>query len=266
MWWMTGSHQIDPDEDQGDEGWTTLRYRKVYRQFLIPRGLGSLPLVVTECGIDPMVNPKPQGAPSAAWKDLGKFWSQHDGETDKADFYFRQLRWYDEELQKDDYVAGATIFTYGSFGPPWSDVDIAGTAVSDKLRGYVQSDPAHPFSYPEEGPVDGDTVPSQFRGRPRVQYRRTYVLLPPSAGAEWARAIVDSTWDSKRYTVGGSADDAGIGDLDERRIIAVNPAKWSTETSLEAFFEEHYPGVAYISVTASTPAELARILSREDVH
>ena len=53
MWWMTGKYQVNPDEDQGDEGWTTLRYRKVYRQFLIPSGLGSVPLVITECGIDP---------------------------------------------------------------------------------------------------------------------------------------------------------------------------------------------------------------------
>jgi len=32
MWWMTGSYQLDPNADEGDEGWTTLRYRKIYRQ------------------------------------------------------------------------------------------------------------------------------------------------------------------------------------------------------------------------------------------
>jgi len=96
------------------------------------------------------------------------------------------------------------------------------------------------------------------RGLPRVQYERTYVLLPPDADAAWALAVVDGAWDRHRYTVGSSADDAGIGDLDVRRVIAVNPGKWPGD--LRAFFEEYYPGVEYIPIEAGTPAELARKL------
>jgi hypothetical protein len=92
------------------------------------------------------------------------------------------------------------------------------------------------------------------RGRPRVQYERTYVLLPPDADAAWALAVADGTWDQHRYTIGSSADDAGIGDLDVRRVIAVNPEGWPGD--LQAFFEEHYPGVEYLSVEAETPDEL----------
>ena len=263
MWWMTGGHQLNPDEDEGDEGWTTLRYRKVYRQYLIPNGLGHLPLAITECGIDPMVGPQPHGVHGGAWKDLGKFWAEHDGETDAADYYFRQLKWYDEELQKDDYVVGATIFTWGSFGPPWSDFDVAGSKVADKLIADAQADPARAFIYPEQGTFDGDDViePEKPRGSPRAQYRRTYVLLPPDAGAEWARAVIEATWDEERYTIGASADDAGIGDLDERRVIAVNPQDWPGDRSLRQFFEKFYPGVAYESITAETPAKLADRLS-----
>ena len=119
MWWMTGKHQVDPEEDQEDEGWTTLRYRKVYRQYLIPDGVGDVPLVITEAGLDPLVNPKPLGVSGGAWKQLGGFWAEHDNEPDKADYYYRQLVWYDEELQKDDYVIGATIFTWGNWGGTW---------------------------------------------------------------------------------------------------------------------------------------------------
>ena len=54
MWWMTGQYQLDPSKDEGDEGWTTLRYRKIYRQYLIPNELGNVPLVITECGVDPV--------------------------------------------------------------------------------------------------------------------------------------------------------------------------------------------------------------------
>ena len=85
--------------------------------------------------------------------------------------------------------------------------------------------------------------PDPERGKPRVDHVRTYVRLPPDADASWARAVVDGTWDEKRYTIGGKADDAGVGDLGERNVIAVNPERW--EGGLGAFFEEHYPGVRY---------------------
>lgn len=255
MWWMTGRHQLDPSEDQGDEGWTTLRYRKVYRQHLIPNGLGNVPLVITECGIDPAVNPKPPGLNGGAWKLLGDLWAQYNNELDKADFYFRQLVWYDKELQKDDYVVGAAVFTWGSFAP-WSDFDVAGTEVARKLIAYTQANPAKPFKYPglEE---------AKPRGYPRVQYERTYVLLPPTANAAWARAVVDSTWDRHRYTMGGSADDAGVGDLDVRRVIAINPQDWQGDQSLEEFFAQYYPGVELRVITAATPEELAQKLASE---
>jgi len=98
------------------------------------------------------------------------------------------------------------------------------------------------------------------RGLPREQYRRTYVLLPPSVDAAWALAVVDGVWDEHKYTIGSSADDAGIGDLDVRRVIAVNPGEWPSD--LRAFFKKHYAGVECTSVEAETPAELTRKLKR----
>jgi len=255
MWWMTGKHQLDPGNDQGDEGWTTLRYRKVYRQYMIPNGVGDVPLVITECGIDPLINPKPPGKESGTWKQLGTFWKEHDGEPDKADYYFRQLLWYDEELQKDDYVIGATIFTWGSFGEPWSRFDIAGTEVARKLIDYSRENPARKFT----GTIITDED-EQPRGKPRVQYTRTYVLLPPNADAAWARAVVEGAWDEQRYTIGSSADDAGIGDLDVRRVIAVNPQDWPGSMTLSAFYQRFYPQVEYQAIRAASPGELLQKL------
>ena len=99
------------------------------------------------------------------------------------------------------------------------------------------------------------------RGQPRTQYERTYVLLPPGAGEEWPIAALHATWENHRYTVGGSADDAGIGDLDVRRVIAVNPHLWSG--SIEDFFNAHYPGVQVTSVQAETPDALIAALTDE---
>jgi hypothetical protein len=98
------------------------------------------------------------------------------------------------------------------------------------------------------------------RGDPRVQYERTYVLLPPNAGADWAAAVAAATWNKHRYTVGGSADDAGIGDLDKRRVIAINPDRWSGPQTLEDFFAQYYPGAIYEPVYADTPEQLKRLL------
>ena len=108
---------------------------------------------------------------------------------------------------------------------------------------------------PEPPPV----APSP-RGLPRTQYERTYVLLPPGADRAWAQAVVEATWDAHRFTVGGSADDAGIGDLDVRRVVAVNPTAWNGD--LQAFFETHYPGVIYVPVEAEAPDDLLNRLSR----
>lgn len=254
MWWMTGSHQLNPNEDEGDAGWTTLRYRKVYREHLIPNGFGNVPLVITECGIDPLVNPKPPAAGfGGTWKKLGGFWTTHDNERDKADYYFRQLVWYDKQLQKDDYVVGATLFTWGNFGQPWDDFDVAGTEVAKKLIAHAAAHPARSFDYAASSAA-GTSELEPRRGHPRTQYDRTYVLLPPDADAVWARAVVEATWDQHRWTVGSSADDAGIGDLDNRTVLAVNPTKWPSD--LEGFFGEHYPGVAYHAVEADSPAAL----------
>jgi hypothetical protein len=98
------------------------------------------------------------------------------------------------------------------------------------------------------------------RGLPRVQYERTYVLLPPDADAEWAKAVIDAAWDRRRFTVGGSADDAGIGDLDVRRVVAVNPGSWTDD--LRPFFETYYPGIEYAVVEADTPQDLRREIDR----
>jgi hypothetical protein len=100
--------------------------------------------------------------------------------------------------------------------------------------------------------------PAPPRGLPREQYERTYALLPPAADSKWAKAVIQATWNEHRFTVGGSADDAGIGDLDARRVIAINPSEWSDD--LETFFSSFYPGVVYAPAEAETPDDLVELL------
>ena len=106
---------------------------------------------------------------------------------------------------------------------------------------------------PASGAILHDFVP------PRESYARTYVLLPPGAGDPWLRAALDSgVWSKYHWTIGGSADDAGVGPR-ARKVIAVNPQGWPGD--LKAFFNQYYPGVDYVAIVADTPEDLRRILS-----
>jgi len=198
MWWMTGGYQISPDENEGDEGWTTLRYRKVYRQYLIPAGL-VIPLAITECGLDPLVNPKPLGCEGGTWSQLGPYWAANPDSLirytgDPALYYFQQLEWYAKELQKDPYVVGATIFCMGNWGGAWQDFDIAGTGVATRLIEYARANPCPLFSWhdyagegeetpplPEEPPASSVTP---------IGVHMAPILAPPSDQAFWLGELV----------------------------------------------------------------------------
>jgi hypothetical protein len=89
---------------------------------------------------------------------------------------------------------------------------------------------------------------------PRQHYRRVYVLLPPTADEKWLLAAARGSFIG-RYTIGFSADDAGLGDLEQRHVLAVNPHHWP-QVLTEAWFQQHYPGAEFTAVVANNPADL----------
>ncbi|RME81817.1 MAG: hypothetical protein D6775_12630 [Caldilineae bacterium] len=125
LWFGTGEYQNHPTGNEGDEGWLTLRYRKVYRAYLEPAGL-VIPLVITEAGIDGLVGNRP-GPPSArGWQEFGDFWRGEEVVgTSVFGFYMEQLAWYDAELARDDYVIGAAIFALAA-PQGWTSYEIGG--------------------------------------------------------------------------------------------------------------------------------------------
>lgn len=137
MQFGTGKNQLDVNADEGDEGWLTLRYRKVYRQFLIPNGLVA-PLLITECGIDGMVGGRP-GPAGKGWRDFVDYWAEIGMGEDGPGNYVEQLAWYDAELQQDDYVKGAAIFAAAA-SPGWESYEILGEAAVI-LRQYLSVHP-----------------------------------------------------------------------------------------------------------------------------
>lgn len=220
------------------EGAGALCFRYRYLYHLLEQRDEVIPLVVSEIV-------------------FGGGYSQDGTEPEEV---VRRARWYDEKAREDYYVLGFLPFTLGPTGD-WKhqDYEWAYPALVD----YVISVKGEPNGLPPDGGITPVEPSREDEGLPRVQYERTYVLLPPEADAAWARAVVESTWDEKHYTIGGSADDAGIGDLDVKRVIAVNPQDWAGELSLKDFYKKYYPGVEYRPITAATPAELAHKLADE---
>ncbi len=88
----------------------------------------------------------------------------------------------------------------------------------------------------------------------RLVYKRTYVLLPPTADLPWFVAAAQGSFIG-RYTVGFSADDAGLGELEYKRVIAVNPHHWP-EVLTATWFQQHYPGTKFTAVVAEHPEDL----------
>src|SRR5690606_31650437 len=90
---------------------------------------------------------------------------------------------------------------------------------------------------------------------PREQYERTYILMPPNADRPWLDSVINSgILEDHKHTLGFSADDAGIGDLDQRRVLLINPVGW--REPLELWFAKYYPGVKVRTLNVSSPDEL----------
>lgn len=260
---------------KGTQPFHALRYRKLYETILIPNDADA-PLLLTEIG------------QAGGFDFLG------------ARTLVEDMRWYDSELARDDYVKGAAIFTLGRWyqsnfqaGLPALAEYIVSTLTTKPTpeKPDDEEDSVPIFGDPEdEKPNGGDTddkpngddtddkpngddtddeptTTTPQRGQPRDQYRRNYLLLPNEATTSegnarldaWCEAVVASGVLSRhRWTMGTSADDSGIGDLDRRFVYAVNPESWAEP--LDEFFTTNYPEVNYHPIQASTPDELRKIL------
>jgi hypothetical protein len=144
MQFRSGALQLAGEPDQGDEGWLTLRYRKVYRQQLIPMGFGDIPTLITECGVDGLVQPRPGPPEAKGWLDFVETWLANGLRDDPPGVYMDQLIWYDQNLQQDDYIKGAAIFLAASNDKRWDSYDILGPdagRMGDLLQQYLEVHP-----------------------------------------------------------------------------------------------------------------------------
>lgn len=85
--------------------------------------------------------------------------------------------------------------------------------------------------------------PSSGRGNPRVQYYREYWVMDGNTVSrnKFISIAVEALYNS-RQTIGCSFDDAGIGNLDQRKVVVREIGNY-TQQSLLDFYNTYYPGV-----------------------
>lgn len=111
-------------------GWFTGRYRKLYALF--PANVSSIPLIISETGIDAVSC----GGPTfAGYLNACSWWQSNGYGSDCAHAYVSQLAWYDSILREDDFVLGATIFQIDC--PGWNAYDLGPSA--GEFTQYLQS-------------------------------------------------------------------------------------------------------------------------------
>jgi hypothetical protein len=127
----------DPRGLDGDEGWFTLRYKKMMRalreqnlDFPIP------PIIFTECGIDSGAAHWDPGA-LGGWRSFTN-----------AQGYMDQLAWYDGHLQASPEVLGACIFQVGDISGDWGSFEVLGEML-DVLQNYMVQQQDIVIPYPD---------------------------------------------------------------------------------------------------------------------
>lgn len=144
MQYRAGSLQPAGDPPQGDEGWLTLRYRKAYRRYLESLGFGTLPCLITECGVDGLIRPRPGPEEAQGWQDFVDTWIANGLRNDPPGVYMDQLIWYDENLQQDDYIKGAAIFLAGTSDEQWQSYNLLGQGAGRMIELLTQYLAVHP--------------------------------------------------------------------------------------------------------------------------
>jgi hypothetical protein len=186
-------------------------------KWLGENGLGHLKIVITEAG-------------------------QHGGYGFRGWTYaMEDIEWYLKETRRDPQVLGHAWWTLGD----WHEANCQG--ILPALAEFLANNPA---------PWHDSPTPGLCRNRPREDYRREYWLIDESVKGAAASKIASEAVE-RSHTVGRSADDAFMGDLDER-VVRVFGWPMGEQAILVKWANVHYPGpppakISFCDVDEETP-------------
>jgi len=214
-------HEYGAPQMQSGSPHHCLRYRRTYQEWKSVADVVP-PLLITECGIDGGAASPPQ--PRKGWKT---FASEEE--------YWQQLLWYNGELEKDDIVKAAFIFSSGPH-PEWVDFDF-NQSLSRRLHAAIEA------SIP--GPPGHDSH---------------YVLMAQNVPNSWRRAL-EHYFDAYKVTNGQSHDDAMVvhGTRHHITLVGSPDSKYGIPQELEDHIRTHAPEIEIDRMVATNAEELKQV-------
>lgn len=153
----------------------------------------DVPVVIGECGLDQYVADPGSGE--------SRGWASHLS----AEQYFAQLRWYDEQLQRDPRVHSAQVFCY-DYDAPWGTFDIRQVREQwlAAVTGWGRGNPGPLF----EGALPFDDPPDAEEADPAAIREAAWNALgipynPEAALARYAREHELGNPMTPEFDVGG---------------------------------------------------------------
>lgn len=146
----------------------------------------------------------------------------------------------------------------------WTTVSITARALDDGTLPLVITFESHTIAgidfFIDNVTATVQKPEPQCRGLPREQYARVYNVVPQDVTLERFLEIARIAWERGHQTVGGSYDDAGVGDLDDRTAVLWDIPQSERQTYID-WYAEHYPGVRVVfegesNGSVEPPAEL----------
>lgn len=137
---ILGGHGYGWPMMKNNAEWLVLRYRKVY-DYLATVGLGDMPFVLTEMGIDPLIEEKDKAPYTGRGAFRDQEWREfirvQFGAGDPDRFLLDDCRWLNSELMKDKQVIGGCLFSDGE-GWGWGSYDYSGQPFMSLVKAELE--------------------------------------------------------------------------------------------------------------------------------
>jgi murein DD-endopeptidase MepM/ murein hydrolase activator NlpD len=192
--------------------------------------------------------------PYWAFTEAGPFESALDGWkspnclNNRVDLYLLAIREWLEDVQETSAYIEGRIFGFNLFT----------TGGSSEWKYYETKQPelntladlVSEMWKPGTTPPPPEPPQDECKGLPRVQYKRIVNVIPANTPAREAAQIFESLWAQNPTTVGPSYDDAGIGDLGNKKAVLYN-LPTSEHSRYATWYAEEYPGTVVEFKSAS---------------
>jgi hypothetical protein len=188
--WPTMDRLHNVGLHQGNGGqWLALRYRRIMEPIINQFG-NNWSVIITECGMTQGVLGGLDVGFSHPTNTIRSEWSGYPTPISN-DEYWKTLRWYSDELMKDNYVAGACMFVTGGLSP-WESFETLG-AITPKIMAFQKV-------------VDGGNMSDIFVNDVRDEEDESLNLIPRIETFEELKRVFGLDVDT---SLGGDAVQAG---------------------------------------------------------